>query len=164
MPSQDTGCIWPMSMLLNPAVRVMTDWKNPARTGPAVGVPQCGRVGPFDGGDEHGPAHQQDGRAGQDQLGVHAPVTGVRYCRPEFEEHRETQAADDHGARDREADPGIADEPHEVVGIKREAGVVEGGHRMEDSVPERAPRRIAVSGMKRSISTTARTASVARLT
>ena len=31
-PSQDTGCMWEMSMLLNPAVRAIVDWKNALST------------------------------------------------------------------------------------------------------------------------------------
>ena len=55
----------------------------------------------------------------------------------QFEQHGEADTADDDAHADRQQDPGVGREAHEVVAVEREAGVVERGDRVKDPEPQR---------------------------
>jgi hypothetical protein len=64
----------------------------------------------------------------------------------QFEEHRKPEPAGDDGHTDREGDPGVVDEPDQVVAVERETRVIECRDRVEHPVPQGLPQRVVVAG------------------
>lgn len=66
----------------------------------------------------------------------------------EFVEHREAEPAGHDRGADRPDDEDVLVEAHEVVAEQREAGVVEGRHRVEQTLPQGRPDRMPVADVE----------------
>ena len=65
--------------------------------------------------------------------------------RPQFQQHGETQAADDDASGDGQYDARVVNVGHEVVGAQAEASVVERGDRVERTLPHRRQEAVAIA-------------------
>ena len=95
-----------------------------------------GRVGPLESGEGREPEHEEDHRAVQGQAQVHRPEGGQvpAHALDDLEVDREAEATQHDGQADRHHDEGVGVEPHQIVGVERESGVVERRHRVEHAV------------------------------
>ena len=114
---------------------------------PPLGAIGVGVVPP--GGGDPDPPNDQRGEVPEDgDLGVDGP--GGRGAPPpeELVEHREAEPARHDGRADGPDDVDVLVEADEVVAEQREAGVVEGGDRVEDPLPEGLSHRVAVADIE----------------
>ncbi len=151
-----------ISMVLNPAVRAVTDWnRRLAQADPAAGQP-------FEEPETAGPQGDQQGGGGQGHPGMQVEpgageVAAVQRHRPArpvpapdqradglpaVAQHREADAAeDDQRGEDTEDLPVVVQRPdpafgravHQAAAVEREAGVAEGGDAVEDGLPDAHP-------------------------
>ena len=101
------------------------------------------QVVPFHQPPQHGPAHQQDQRDLDGQLGVQVPLLPVQPVLLQHHHHREPQAAQENAHHQRDEDPQIGLVGDDAVRVRREAGVVERRNRVEHPVPDRLAEAFA---------------------
>lgn len=129
----------PISMVLKPAVRVVTLWKKAGKEFVPEGERRQGLgVVPFQSQVGEGADQQQRAHHGEHQLGVNQQTVapGVQQVRHHVELHQKPHAAQDDQQRDDQTDQWVAHKAHQIVTVEREACVVEGADRVEDRVEE----------------------------